>query len=115
MVSIRRMAELLILFWHRPQSSSTASQHVSMQQPANPTAAAIYNHAFPLSSAEILGRIHKDAEWVLIGEASHGTKEFYETRASITKDLIDREGFNAVAVEAGAWSSSRIGWCGNCN
>lgn len=72
-----------------------------MQKPANPVAEAINNHAFELSSAQILGRIHKDAEWVLIGEASHGTKEFYETRACITKELFEKEGFNAVAVEAG--------------
>jgi erythromycin esterase-like protein len=37
---------------------------------------------------------------VLIGEASHGTQEFYEIRAAITRRLIDEQGFNAVAVEA---------------
>ncbi len=37
---------------------------------------------------------------VLIGEASHGTHEFYRERARITKRLIDELGFNAVAVEA---------------
>jgi erythromycin esterase-like protein len=41
-----------------------------------------------------------DAEVVLIGEASHGTHEFYQTRAALTKALIDRAGFNIVAVEA---------------
>jgi len=37
---------------------------------------------------------------VLIGEASHGTHEFYRERAQITKRLIREKGFTAVAVEA---------------
>jgi erythromycin esterase-like protein len=41
-----------------------------------------------------------DADVVLIGEASHGTHEFYEARAEITRALIARAGFNLVAVEA---------------
>jgi erythromycin esterase-like protein len=41
-----------------------------------------------------------DASVVLIGEASHGTHEFYEARAELTKALIVRKGFNIVAVEA---------------
>ena len=41
-----------------------------------------------------------DARLVLIGEASHGTHEFYQTRAELTKALIVNKGFNFVAVEA---------------
>lgn len=41
-----------------------------------------------------------DAQFVLIGEASHGTHEFYDVRAEITKLLTQEKGFNAVAVEA---------------
>ena len=41
-----------------------------------------------------------DASVALIGEASHGTHEFYRDRAEITKRLIDEKGFNCVAVEA---------------
>ena len=41
-----------------------------------------------------------DARLVLIGEASHGTHEFYETRARITQQLIEEKGFSAVIVEA---------------
>jgi erythromycin esterase-like protein len=41
-----------------------------------------------------------DARFVLIGEASHGTHEFYRIRAQISKLLIAQRGFNAVAVEA---------------
>src|SRR5205823_14754965 len=41
-----------------------------------------------------------DAEFVLLGEASHGTHEFYSTRTEITRRLIKEKGFQAVAVEA---------------
>lgn len=41
-----------------------------------------------------------DARLVLIGEATHGTHEFYRTRAELTKALISRKRFNLVAVEA---------------
>ena len=41
-----------------------------------------------------------DARFVLLGEASHGTHEFYRERAQITKRLIVEKGFRAVAVEA---------------
>jgi erythromycin esterase-like protein len=41
-----------------------------------------------------------DAPYVLLGEASHGTHEFYRERAQITKRLIREKNFNAVAVEA---------------
>ncbi|MGH2615982.1 MAG: erythromycin esterase family protein, partial [Thermomicrobiales bacterium] len=41
-----------------------------------------------------------DAEIVLIGEATHGTREFYGERIRITRRLIEERAFNAVAVEA---------------
>ena len=41
-----------------------------------------------------------DARFVLIGEATHGTHEFYALRAELTKRLIDERGFCAVAAEA---------------
>ncbi len=37
---------------------------------------------------------------VLLGEASHGTSEFYRARAAITRRLIEKHGFTIVAVEA---------------
>jgi erythromycin esterase len=43
-----------------------------------------------------------DARVVLIGEASHGTHEFYQWRAALTRRLIDERGFDFVAVE-GDW------------
>jgi erythromycin esterase-like protein/predicted phosphoribosyltransferase len=41
-----------------------------------------------------------DARIVLLGEATHGTHEFYRMRALITRRLIEERGFAAVAVEA---------------
>ncbi len=49
---------------------------------------------------EALEEIVGDARIVLIGESSHGTHEFYEARAEITKWLIEEKGFCAVAAEA---------------
>jgi len=49
-----------------------------------------------------------DARFVLIGEASHGTHEFYRERAQITKRLIAEKGFAAVAVEADFPDAYRI-------
>ncbi|MBS4729307.1 erythromycin esterase family protein [Mycobacterium sp. SM1] len=51
-------------------------------------------------SPEIVDTLIGDARIVLIGESSHGTHEFYEARADITKWLIQRKGFCAVAAEA---------------
>ena len=41
-----------------------------------------------------------DAEFVLLGEASHGTHEFYRFRAELTKRLLTEKHFSAIAVEA---------------
>ena len=41
-----------------------------------------------------------DAQCVLLGEATHGTKEFYQMRATITQELIKQKGFNALCLEA---------------
>lgn len=43
-----------------------------------------------------------DASIVLLGEATHGSKEFYELRADLSKQLIMQKGFNAIAIE-GDW------------
>jgi len=49
---------------------------------------------------DLLLELIADAQVVLLGEASHGTHEFYHERARITRRLIEEEGFAAVAVEA---------------
>ena len=64
----------------------------------------LLQHALPMAGDDadfdaLLERIG-DASLVLLGEASHGTDEFYRTRADITRRLITERGFNAIAVEA---------------
>jgi erythromycin esterase-like protein len=49
-----------------------------------------------------------DAKVVLLGEATHGTSEFYRARDAITRRLIDRHGFAIVAVEADWPDAARI-------
>ena len=62
--------------------------------------------AHPLSGArqdfDPLLALVGDSRLVLLGEASHGTHEFYRIRAEITKRLIREKGFSAVAIE-GDW------------
>src|SRR5216110_2304198 len=49
-----------------------------------------------------------DARFVLIGEASHGTHEFYFERAAITKRLIAEKDFSILAIEADWPDSARV-------
>jgi len=46
-----------------------------------------------------------DRRIVMLGEATHGTAEFYDARAEITAKLVAKHGFNIVAVEAD-WSDA---------
>lgn len=49
-----------------------------------------------------------DARVVLLGEATHGTHEFYRTRALITRRLIEEKGFRAVAIEGDFPDAARV-------
>ena len=49
-----------------------------------------------------------DARVVLLGEATHGTSEFYRARAAITRHLVEHHGFNIVALEADWPDAGRI-------
>jgi len=49
-----------------------------------------------------------DARVVLLGEATHGTSEFYRMRSRITQALIERKGFDIVAAEADWPDAARI-------
>ena len=55
----------------------------------------------------LLGLID-DARFVLIGEATHGTHEFYSERATITKRPIAEKGFSILAMEADWPDSARV-------
>jgi erythromycin esterase-like protein/predicted phosphoribosyltransferase len=66
--------------------------------------AVIHAEAVPVENGtphdEALLDLVGDAHFVLIGEASHGTHEFYAARAAVTQRLIEEKGFSAVAAEA---------------
>ena len=55
----------------------------------------------------LLARIG-DARVVLLGEATHGTSEFYRMRENISRELIERKGFNFIAIEADWPDAARI-------
>lgn len=62
----------------------------------------------PLQTEQDLDALIKqvgDRKIVLLGEASHGTTEYYTWRAAITKRLIQEKGFSIIAVE-GEWADS---------
>ena len=72
----------------------------------------IYNsseHFSDTGSANLDGLLQRigDSRLVLLGEASHGTAEFYDMRARITRELIKNKGFTIVAVEAD-WPDAEI-------
>jgi len=61
--------------------------------------------AYPLNTREDLDPLIErigDAHFVLLGEASHGTSEYYQWRARLSSRLIAEKGFRFVAVE-GDW------------
>jgi erythromycin esterase-like protein len=84
-----------------------------MKATANPTLSVNSNKiveildrfSSPLENSEDLNPLMNyigDAKYVLLGEASHGTHEYYVWRAKITQRLIQEKGFSFVGVE-GDW------------
>jgi erythromycin esterase-like protein len=84
---------------HHPEAAQTA-------QDTSDTGLldAVRKAAHPLTGADRdydpLMELIGESRFVLLGEASHGTHEFYCERARITQRLIEEKGFTAVAVEA---------------
>jgi len=76
-----------------PRSSEVATLVEAVHKVAHPITGAARDYD-PL--LDLIG----DARFVLLGEASHGTHDFYHERAQITERLINEKGFTAVAVEA---------------
>jgi erythromycin esterase len=65
----------------------------------------VYQFAYPLKTSEDLDPLIErigEAHFVLLGEASHGTSEYYQWRARLSSRLIAEKGFKFVAVE-GDW------------
>ena len=97
--------------WEGSPAPETPSQ--SSPGPDAPTYEWVRHYSQAFSSiddadlAELLERIG-DARVVCLGEASHGTAEFYEMRARITRELAEKKGFTVVAVEADWPDAQRI-------
>jgi protein-L-isoaspartate(D-aspartate) O-methyltransferase len=82
-----------------------ASTHVPGHARGRSLPEMIADAAEPLAEIEdaAFGRLidrYADRRVILLGEASHGTSEFYRARAAITQRLIQEHGFNIIAVEA---------------
>ncbi len=90
--------------WQDVEQELASGLHISSPKP-EPLAEQIGKAAIHIPSIDtvnldsLLDRIG-DARLVLLGEATHGSAEFYEMRARISKELITRKGFNFIAVEA---------------
>jgi protein-L-isoaspartate(D-aspartate) O-methyltransferase len=83
----------------------SATHHVPGQSRGQALPEMIVEAAEPLPDLDdpAFGRLFDrfaDRRVVLLGEASHGTSEFYRARAAITRRLIEEHGFTIVAVEA---------------
>jgi erythromycin esterase-like protein len=87
----------------RGQGNGAAGQ---AGKPADPGSLAtlVRKSARPITGARTdydpLMEMVGDARFVLLGEATHGTHEFYRERARITRRLIEEKGFGAVVLEA---------------
>ncbi|MBM3817627.1 MAG: erythromycin esterase family protein [Acidimicrobiia bacterium] len=70
----------------------------------DPAVTVVRQHAIRLTAesaaSRMLDAIDERASLVLIGEATHGTHEFYRIRADVTRALIEQRGFGIVAAEA---------------
>ncbi|MEP6588824.1 MAG: erythromycin esterase family protein [Polaromonas sp.] len=84
------------------------------RHPRNALLEGLQQHLQPLSGSDqdydALLQLIGPARFALLGEASHGTQEFYRERAAITRRLIMEKGFTAIAVEADwpdAWRVNR--------
>lgn len=86
-----------------PDQSADADVVELVRRTAQPLAHPAQEDQFSASFAKFA-----DARIVLLGEASHGTSEFYEARAAITKRLIEEHGFTIVAIEADWPDASRV-------
>ena len=94
--------------WEGPETApKSARAALSRRSPEADPSRIIADACEPFDSIEaahlgpLLARIG-DARVVLLGEATHGTSEFYRMRNRITRELIEKKGFHLVAIE-GDW------------
>ena len=106
---------LLLSAWMIPSAAQRNTQRGGGKSAASDTAevALVRQAAHPLTGAagdyDPLFEMIGDARFVLLGEQTHGTHEFYRERARITRRLIEEKGFNAVVLEADWPDAFRVG------
>jgi erythromycin esterase-like protein len=86
----------------RPNASETAAERAATR-PGLPARIRGAIEPLPALDDPAFGEAfdrYADCRVVLLGEASHGTSEFYRARDEITRRLIERHGFRVVALEA---------------
>lgn len=88
----------------RPDLSAAQAQGAGATPHPSPVVKLVRDAAHPLTGGardyDPLIDLIGEARFVLLGEATHGTHEFYRERARITRRLIEEKGFNAVVLEA---------------
>lgn len=104
LLSIIKPSVLHVVFrrparWRR---ISAGCETICRRSATSQAASVVSEHAIKDTlPASIVQQIDNKARIVLIGDATHGTSDFYARRAEITKELICNHGFHAVSVEAG--------------
>jgi protein-L-isoaspartate(D-aspartate) O-methyltransferase len=100
--------------WAAPAQESATPEHgrritTAAQTPESTIASACepFESSASANLEPLLQRIG-DARVVLLGEASHGTSEFYRMRERISRELIERKGFSFVAIEGDWPDAARI-------
>lgn len=99
--------------WHLDAQLPQTSRRVKRATADENLARMVSESAEPFESIEtadlqpLLDRVG-DSRIVLLGEATHGTSEFYRMRERITRELIAQKGFNIVTIEGDWPDAARI-------
>lgn len=112
-VLLALLGQVLVVCLLAPCGTSQTTEQAGRGRPrevgsspagATSVSALIRESAIPLTGGnndyDALMNLVGDARFVLLGEATHGTHEFYRERARITRRLIEEKGFDAVVLEA---------------
>lgn len=97
-VTDREVAEIL-------EKVNAESESALTEQIQNPIVKEVIKSAVPLKRASQFNQLLKkmaDCKVVMLGEATHGTAEFYQLRRLISQKLMEDHGFRFIAVE-GDW------------
>jgi protein-L-isoaspartate(D-aspartate) O-methyltransferase len=99
--------------WPTEAPTSPKAAAPAKRVSADETVSAIARHAErfgDIATTKLDGLMDRigDARIVLIGEATHGTSEFYRMRQRISRELIERKGFSFIAIEGDWPDAARI-------